>query len=488
MNRRTLLAGATAGLALGASRLALAATAPRQTLSINTRVIEVNGRAATVYGLADAAGHPGLVLDAGSDFDVLLDNRLAEQTLIHWHGLTPPVEMDGVPDQPRPMLAPGEQRSYRFPVGSGGTHWMHAHTLQEQNLLAAPLIVRTAEDRAADRQEVVVLLHDFSFTPAAELLAGLGTNSGGHGGMQGMDHGTMGGDAMGGMSSGGMAMGGMTSDGMSMGSMSMGGMDLNDIAYDAYLANDRTLDDPEVVAVEKGGRVLLRLINGASATGFSIDLGALTGQVVAVDGNAVVPLAGRIFPLSMGQRLDIEVSVPREGGAFPILALREGAPEQTGIVLATAGASISRIAPVGEGAGPVLDLALEAQLRAREPLAARPADRQLMAHLGGSMAPYAWSMMGGPFEVRRGERVEIGLMNMSMMAHPMHLHGHHFEVVAINGQGFSGARRDTVLVPPMQTVTIAFDALHPAPAWAFHCHHLYHMLTGMMQKLSYLDA
>lgn len=486
MNRRTLLAGATAGLALATSRLSLAASAPRQTLAIDTRSIGVNGRAATVYGLTDAAGHPGLVLDAGSDFDVLLDNRLAEQTLIHWHGLTPPVEMDGVPDQPRPMLAPGEQRSYRFPVGPGGTHWMHAHTLQEQNLLAAPLIVRTAEDRAADRQEVVVLLHDFSFTPAAELLAGLAQPAAAHGGMQGMDRGAMGGDTMGDMSSGGMAMGGMSMEGM--GSMSMGGMDLNDIAYDAYLANDRTLDDPEVVAVDTGTRVLLRLINGASATGFSIDLGVLSGQVVAVDGNAVVPLPARLFPLSMGQRIDIEVTIPAAGGAFPILALREGAPERTGIVLATNGAAIPRLASKGDTAGPVLDLAFEAQLRAREPLAARPADRQLMAHLGGSMSPYAWSMMGGPFETRRGERVEIGLMNMSMMAHPMHLHGHHFEVLAINGEAFAGARRDTVLVPPMQTVTIGFDAVNPAPAWAFHCHHLYHMLTGMMEKLVYLDA
>ncbi len=50
---------------------------------------------------------------------------------------------------------------------------MHAHTLQEQALLAAPLIVRTAEDRMGDEQEVVILLHDFSFTPAEELLARL---------------------------------------------------------------------------------------------------------------------------------------------------------------------------------------------------------------------------------------------------------------------------------------------------------------------------
>ena len=58
----------------------------------------------------------------------------AEPTLIHWHGLTPPWEQDGVPDLPFGLLDAGETRSFRFPVGPGGTHWMHAHTLQEQNL------------------------------------------------------------------------------------------------------------------------------------------------------------------------------------------------------------------------------------------------------------------------------------------------------------------------------------------------------------------
>ena len=102
--------------------------------------------------------------------------------MIHWHGLTPPNQFDGVPDMPMPLLKAGEQRSYSFPVGPGGTHWMHAHTLQEQALLAAPLIVRRPAEQSADEQEIVVLLHDFSFTPAAELLAKLKSGSAGHGG------------------------------------------------------------------------------------------------------------------------------------------------------------------------------------------------------------------------------------------------------------------------------------------------------------------
>jgi len=71
-----------------------------------------------------------------------------------------------------------------------------------------------------------------------------------------------------------------------------------------------------------------------------------------------------------------------------------------------------------------------------------------------------------------------------MMAHPMHLHGHHFQVVAIDGTPVSGAVRDTVLVPVNGTVTLAFDAENPG-RWLFHCHNLYHMATGMMTEVTY---
>jgi FtsP/CotA-like multicopper oxidase with cupredoxin domain len=76
------------------------------------------------------------------------------------------------------------------------------------------------------------------------------------------------------------------------------------------------------------------------------------------------------------------------------------------------------------------------------------------------------------------------MMNASMMTHPMHLHGHVFQVVAINGSRINGAVRDTVLVPPMGSVRIAFNADNPG-RWALHCHNLYHMMGGMMTEVRY---
>ena len=477
MTRRRFL---TASAVLAASPAligpVLAQDSNRMTLRAATRTLDINGRAATVYGLENAAGGQGLVLDPGQNFAVDLTNDLEIETIIHWHGQIPPNAQDGVPGLPMPLLEPGEQRSHNF-APLPGTHWMHSHVpVQEMQLLAAPLIVRSAADLAADRQEVVILLHDFSFKPAEEVLAEI-TGGAGHD-MAGMDHGTpapdgtmedMNHSAMGGI--GGMAM------------------DLNDYNFDAYLANERTLNDPDVIRVEAGGRVRLRIINAAAATVFWIDTGAVQGRLMAVDGHDVLPVTGTRFGIAMAQRLDIEIDLPAGSGTFPILALREGAREQTGIVLATAGAKVPRIDGLAATTAPAFDtgIAQDMLLRAANPLMARTASKTFMMMLGGSMQPYRWTIDGKtwgdhvPVAATSGNRVEITFHNMSMMGHPMHLHGHAFQVVGIGNQRFAGAVRDTVYVPPMAMVTIAIDA-GEAARWMLHCHHMPHLATGMMTE------
>ncbi|HVZ01771.1 MAG TPA: multicopper oxidase domain-containing protein [Dongiaceae bacterium] len=469
LSRRRFLA--STALLAGAAALPLAARADAPALRVTRRSLEVHGRAASVFGLVGPDGKSGLMLDPGQRFAFDLGNEAGTDTIVHWHGQTPPPAEDGVTDTGYALaLKDGERRGYDF-APRPGTHWMHSHHgLQEQLLLAAPLIVHGPEDLRRDAQEVVVLLHDFSFRDPAELLAGL----------------TRGGAGMGGMDMSNMP-------GMDMGGMDHGSglpADLNDVAYDAYLANDRTLADPEVVAVERGGRVHLRLINGATATAFWIDLGTLDGSVVAADGNPVQPVAGRRFPMAQGQRLDILIALPAEGGVFPILAQREGDRARTGILLATPGAAIAKIGETAGQPANAVDNTLEARLSAVAPLAEKPADVAYRLDLTGSMMPYQWSIDGRtwqdrvPLAVTAAQRVEIELVNRSMMAHPMHLHGHHFQVTALDGSPLPGAMRDTVLVPVNGRVTIAFDADNPG-RWLFHCHNLFHMATGMMTELIY---
>jgi FtsP/CotA-like multicopper oxidase with cupredoxin domain len=266
-------------------------------------------------------------------------------------------------------------------------------------------------------------------------------------------------------------------------------MDLNDVDFDAYLANGRTLSAPLVVRTERGASVRLRLINGAVATAFWIDLGGLDGQVIAVDGDPVVPVTVRRFPLAEAQRVDILLGLPQTG-SFPVLAQREGDRQRTGIILATPGAPVSKITAMADQAAAPLDLAFEQKLRATIPLAARKPDRIHRLQLTGSMTPYVWGFNGRswterqPVIVQNGERVVLDLVNETDMAHPMHLHGHHFQVIAINGIAFAGALRDTVLVPARGSVRIAFDADNSG-RWLFHCHNVYHMASGMMTEIAY---
>lgn len=494
LTRRGFLAASAAMAATTVSpRFALARDTPLS-LTAATRTLDIDGRAATVFGLAGPAGQ-GLVLNPGQRFRVDLTNDLDVGTIIHWHGQIPPNAQDGVPDIPMPLLTPGETRSYDFETRPG-THWMHSHVpIQEMQLLAAPLIVRAPEDLTADRQEVTLFLHDFSFKSPDEVLAEINE---GHGpgtdampmqgmpmnGMGAMDHGAMGGMPMRNMRKENMAMGGMMGmDGMAM--------DLNDYEWDAYLANDRTLSDPEVVQVERGGRIRLRVINGAAATVFWIDTGQAEARLVAVDGHAVQPLSGSRFGLAMGQRLDLEIALPNEGGAWPILALREGARERTGLILATQDAEVRRIPAQAESDAPAFDydLAQESQLIAQDALPDRPVDRRQSLMLGGSMQPYIWTINGEvwgqhrPVVARSGERVVLSFHNMSMMAHPMHLHGHAFQVVGLNGRAVSGALRDTVHVPPMSMIDVALDA-GEAARWMLHCHHMPHLASGMMTEFA----
>jgi FtsP/CotA-like multicopper oxidase with cupredoxin domain len=444
-------------------------------LTAGTRTLAVNGKSARVFGLIGPNGKPGITLSPGGRFHVDLVNEAGASTIIHWHGQLPPWTQDGFPWPQTPPIPAGATHSYDYaPIA--GTFWMHSHQgMQEQSLMTAPLIVYSAEDMRADRQEVVLMLHDFSFRTPEELLAGLTKSNGGQSAMPKSGMGNN-----------------MNMGAGSMGAMNMGSgmaMDLNDIDYDAFLANDSTLADPEIVRTEPGGRVRLRVINAAASTQFWIDLGALTGTVVAADGHPVRPVRDTRLPLAVAQRLDVLIDLPGNG-AYPIFARVEGKRARTGIVLATPGAPVSRLAVEAEENAPPVDLSLERHLGAVTPLAPRAPDVTHRVILAGAMAPYAWSLNGEywpevtPLTIATGQRVAIEMANHSMMAHPMHLHGHTFQVTALNGVPFAGAVRDTVLVPPMGSVTIAFDADNPG-RWAFHCHNLYHMMTGMMMEVRY---
>src|ERR1700729_2678186 len=260
LSRRAVLAGGAAALAappILARAQSSTGGAPPTILRLVRRDIEVNGRTASVYAIRQQSGTFGITTEVGKPFRVRVENGIGEPSLIHWHALTPPWRQDGVPGISGPPIPAGGSADYDFPLRFGGTFWMHSHQgLQEQGLMTAPLIIHDERDRP-DEQQVVVMLADFSFTPAEQIFENL-KNSG-----------SMAGTAK---PTGAMAS---TSAMKIAAPMSAGkpAPDLNDVKYDAFLANFRTLADPEIAKVEPGGRVLLRIINSSSMSAFHVSLG-----------------------------------------------------------------------------------------------------------------------------------------------------------------------------------------------------------------------
>lgn len=120
-----------------------------------------------------------------------------------------------------------------------------------------------------------------------------------------------------------------------------------------------------------------------------------------------------------------------------------------------------------------------------------PADtpvKEILLNLTGNMNRYIWSLNGVPLaetdkiKIKEGEVTRITLNNLTMMHHPMHLHGHFFRVLNKNGE--YSPLKHTVNVPPMQQVTIEFYG-NEYGDWIFHCHILYHMMGGMARVFSY---
>jgi FtsP/CotA-like multicopper oxidase with cupredoxin domain len=455
LSRRSLLAGAASIAAVASSPRLARATDSQKALRLQTRQIEVGGKPATRYGVIQRSGAFGLTLDECDDLDAVVENALTVPSGLHWHGLTEPWRLDGVPYLSAPPIAPGASVAYRFPATPPGTRMMHSHFgLQEQDLLAAPLIIREKSAIASGAQEVVLFLEDFSWTDSQTLFDNLRKPK-----------------------TGGMDM------------SKKAGPDLNDIVYDAFLANDRTLDDPDVIDLEPNGEVRLRIINAAASTNFTIDLGAIEGSLVSVDGNPIVPLSVRQVPVAVAQRADVVFRMPAGGAAVPVFAIGEGRTLRTGIVLRTPGAAVAKLPSEAPEPGPIVGLDFEAGLVAAQPLPAKPVDNSIPVDLTGNMMSYIWGMSihdqgGMPATIDKGQRVELIMRNRTMMAHPMHLHGHNFQVVEINGKPLQGAVRDSVLVAPNATVKIVFDADNPG-LWAFHCHNLYHLAAGMFATVIY---
>ncbi|MER6416671.1 multicopper oxidase family protein [Streptomyces humidus] len=483
------------------------------------------GIMARTWAFSGRAPGKELRVSAGDTLAATLSNQLPNQatTSIHWHGIALRNDMDGVPPATQAAVRAGRNFTYRFTADAPGTYFFHPHVgVQLDRGLYAPLIVEDPREPLSYDEEWVVVLDDWldgvTGTPDgvyAELRRGMGgmhmgedsgspSSSSGRDGHDGHDMGDMGGmDMSGGMdsmasspsaspsaSSSGSGMG--TGMGVGMKFMLMGarspllGGDAGDVRYPWHLVNGRVPADPQIFRSKPGKRVRLRLINAGSDTAYRVALGGHQLTITHTDGFPVKHQPVDALLIGMGERYDVLVTL--DDGVFPLVALAEG-KNATGMAVIRTGSGGTPTATVRpkELDGMLMDAS---RLRAADDvqLASKKTDQVHRIELTGSMMTYDWALNGRRFDmdnpaahpvtVEEGQRVRLDFVNTTTMWHPMHLHGHTYQL------GTNGPRKDTTIVLPKKTVSVFFDADNPGQ-WMLHCHNAYHGEAGMMALVAY---
>ncbi len=408
---------------------------------------------------------PELRVRQGERLRVTVENALAEETTVHWHGLRVPNAMDGVPHLTQRPIGAGETFLYEFDAVDAGTFWYHPHQRSFEQVgrgLYGPLIIEEAEPPRVDR-EVTWVLDDWRLTQSAEISEDFGNR--------------------------------------------------HDMSHGGRVGNTATINGrvPDEFAVRRGERVRLRLINAANARIFGLDFRGHAPRVIALDGQPVTPHEppGGLVVLGPAMRADLILDMTGEPQSrVQVIDRFYQGLEYRLIDLAYDGTTLRDTAPDWSMALPANPLPEP------DPGVARRHDvvfnggmmgGMVMREMGGSMGEGNSSGMGGMMgmmhgdgiwfingkaaeghvldpmlTLERGESHVIAMTNATAWHHPIHLHGHSFRVISRNGAPTTHREwQDTVLMAPRERVEIAFVADNPGD-WMFHCHILEHQAGGMM--------
>ncbi len=532
---------ATSGLARSPQALTgpdIALTVARSHWSVDGR----SGHATTINGTIPA---PLIRLREGERVRIAVTNQLDEDTSIHWHGVLVPFEMDGVPGVSFPGIRPGETFVYDIPVIQSGTYWYHSHSgLQEQEGHYGPLIIDPrGEDPIAYDREYVVVLSDFAFMHPHTIFERLKQQAGAFnfqrqtvaGLLQGRDQSfaerrewaamrmdpTDISDVTGSVytflingqgpqdnwtalfrpgervrlrfiNAAAMTIFNVRIPGLPLTIVQADGQNVKPIAVDEFQISIAETYDVIVQpnedraftlvaeAVDRSGMGRATL---APRPGMSAEVPPLRPRPLATMRDMGMDMSGMDHSAhGGGMSMEMDMSMRNPDNA-PQVAMGPGVQMIAPMPVDRTGEPGQGLEDVGHKVLVYRDLeALEDNPDARTPT------RQLELHLTGNMERFMWSFDGQrfsevsqPIPFRRNERVRVTLVNDTMMAHPIHLHGHFFELQV--GPDGKHPRKHTVNVLPGGKVT--YDVTMDAPGdWAFHCHLLYHMHAGMMRVVS----
>jgi FtsP/CotA-like multicopper oxidase with cupredoxin domain len=468
--RRTVLRAA-GSLAAGALLVPQLLVAPAR--GATPRVVEVRLRAApgtaallgpphsdtAVWSYNAHVPGPTITAQQGDRLRVVVENALAEETTVHWHGVRLPNAMDGVPHLTQPPIAAnGGTFVYEFELPDAGTYWYHPHVRsfeQQGRGLSGALIIAEREPIRVDR-DVTWVLDDWRLERNAQIHPDFGN--------------------------------------------------MRDATHAGRIGNTVTINGvvPESDNVRAGERIRLRLVNVANARVFGLEFSGHDPRIVAIDGQPVEPHApagGRVV-VAPAMRVDLVIDMAGKPGEKHAVHDRYYARQQYRLLdLAYTNEPPLREspldAPIRLPANPVPEPDMAGAERHRVLLGGGMMGRSMGGMMDGRMMSMrdmmgqgmAWTLNGVAegghtpqpmFTLVRGRSYVIELVNDTAWDHPMHLHGYAFRVMTRNGTPTRyRAWQDTVLLAPEDRVEIAFLADNPGD-WMFHCHILEHMAAGMM--------
>lgn len=483
-------------------------------LTVDRLPVNITGTPITKITVNGGIPAPTLRFKEGDEAVIQVTNNLKEMTAIHWHGLILPGNMDGVPTFNKfPGIMPGETFTYRFPLKQTGTYWYHAHAAgQEQDGLYGSIIVDPkGKDPIRSDRDYVVVLSDFTHEESGTVMGNLKMSSD----YYGTARRTLG-DFFGDVKSKGWDK--AWKDAKDWGEMRMMMTDLADVTGYTFLVNGKSPEQNWTGLFKPGERVRLRFINASAMSFFDVRIPGLRMSVVQSDGQNVEPVAVDEFRFAPAETYDVIVT-PKDDKAYTIAA---EPIDRTGFAIGTLATSEGQRGEIPKQRERALLRMGDMPMEGMEDMEMTPADmksgwaetgmpegqkalsyadlryagtqhdtrqpeRTIDVRLGGNMERYIWTINGKkfsdaePINLKYGERVRLTFTNETMMAHPMHLHGMFVQLE--NGQPAEKLpNKHTVIVPPAGSYSVLVTADQPGE-WAFHCHLLYHMMSGMMRKV-----
>lgn len=509
-------------LLLFTTHTVLAQKTIRYDLYVGDTMVHYSGKMKHALAINGTIPGPTLHFTEGDTAEIYVHNTLHEETSIHWHGLILPNQEDGVPYLTTQPIKAGQTHKFRFPVVQHGTYWYHSHTMfQEQSGMYGSIVFHKRD--ATPQKEEVVLLSDWTDIHPHQVNRMLHNASDWFAIKKGSTQ-----------SYAEAIKKGYFGTKVTNEWKRMNAMDVSDVYYERFLTNGQ----PQATAptYKAGDKIRLRVINGSSSTYFWLSYGGGKLTVVANDGADVEPVEVDRLLVGVSETYDVIVTIP-DNKSYEFLATAEDRTNSTSLWLGTGDKVAARHLPklkYFEGmkmmndmmrmdgnldtsggmmmtnqtmdmntvmypeitnpdstTGDIVTLNY-GMLKAPEKttLPAGPT-REFKFELTGNMNRYVWTINNKTVSetdkilIKKGENVRIVLYNNTMMRHPMHLHGHFFRV--LNGQGEYSPLKTVLDIMPMEVDTIEFAATESGD-WFFHCHILYHMMSGMGRVFSYEDS